>query len=442
MIPANFPLVPPSQRMQIFSVVDDGNVWSKWKLSKDPNLTANANDDWSHWHSLGNGGMPLHPPVVVGYLPDQRMQIFAIDEQGNLWSNWKLTTDPSSGWNGWSNMGNGFSTGLFGVGYLPDLRMQIFAVGSDGTVRSNWKLTTDPSSGWNGWVSLGQASVTDPNAGETTILSLNSPSVGYLPDQRMQIFATSTQPVELSAEGHWVRGGYQVWSKWKLTTAPDSGWSENWVNVGNPEGIYQMGVVVGYLKDQRMQIFALGTGADVNGGIVLTDWKLTTDPNSGWNGWSNQLDYEGWPGYPPEIPVIFPLATGYLPDQTMQLFVLANDGNVYCKLTTDPSSNLDDWINLGNPEESMGGYISVGYLPDQRMQIFEIGIDSNIYSKVQAITAPATPVQKSSSSPPFPVPVPTSHGWTDWENLGNYGASPGFFGPGSPASVSIGYLPG
>jgi len=42
--------------------------------------------------------------ITAGDLEDGRIQVFAIDSNGNIESRWKETSDPNSGWTGWSSM--------------------------------------------------------------------------------------------------------------------------------------------------------------------------------------------------------------------------------------------------------------------------------------------------------------------------------------------------
>jgi len=90
--------------------------------------------------------------IISGDLEDGRMQVFAIDGGGQIFSRWKISTDPSSGWTGWSH----FQTPPHGVtsiglGYLSDKRIQLVATDSLGNPVSCWKTSTDPNAGWTGW---------------------------------------------------------------------------------------------------------------------------------------------------------------------------------------------------------------------------------------------------------------------------------------------------
>jgi hypothetical protein len=93
--------------------------------------------------------------IFVVPLADGRLQYFAIDTNFQLWSQWKETTDPNSGWT---------SLALFQMppinqvvkicgAQLPDGRVQLFAIDTDRATWSCWK-TGDASSGWSEWTAF------------------------------------------------------------------------------------------------------------------------------------------------------------------------------------------------------------------------------------------------------------------------------------------------
>ncbi len=90
--------------------------------------------------------------TAAGDLEDGRIQVFAIDGNGQIESRWKETTQPSSAWTPWSAFQTpaGGATTL-AVGYLSDKRMQLFATLKNGNTASCWKTTTDPNSAWTPW---------------------------------------------------------------------------------------------------------------------------------------------------------------------------------------------------------------------------------------------------------------------------------------------------
>jgi hypothetical protein len=85
-----------SGQIQVFAIQSNGQIESRWKQTTDPD------SGWTPWSSFQtpSGGVTS---IGVGYLSDTRMQLFATDVQGNIWSCWKTTTSPSASWTAWSS---------------------------------------------------------------------------------------------------------------------------------------------------------------------------------------------------------------------------------------------------------------------------------------------------------------------------------------------------
>jgi hypothetical protein len=90
--------------------------------------------------------------IAAGDLPDGRIQVFAIQANGQIESRWKTSADPNSGWTQWSSFQSpGGAVTSIAVGYLSDKWIQLFATKADGSVVSCWKVSTDPNAGWTPW---------------------------------------------------------------------------------------------------------------------------------------------------------------------------------------------------------------------------------------------------------------------------------------------------
>lgn len=81
-------------RLQVWVVDQGGNLLSRWKLTIDPNA------DWTGW-SVFPGPAPL-VSIAAAQLTDGRLQLFALDENGGTWTTCKPTTDPEAVWTSWS----------------------------------------------------------------------------------------------------------------------------------------------------------------------------------------------------------------------------------------------------------------------------------------------------------------------------------------------------
>jgi len=378
----NFQISNVPGRMQIFGVGVDYNLYTKWKNTTDPNAS------WSDWASMGGGtsGIANDTTASIGYLPDGRMQLFCVGNDTNIYSIWKVTTDPNAAWSEWASMG-GRPGGGIAVGYLPDQRMQIFFSRFGENMYSAWKTSTDSDSPWSDWVSLGNPAVQTLGC-----------AIGYLPDGRMQMFV-------IGADGI-------VYSIWKTTTDPDSPWSD-WESIGTIPGgdknapggsLPTSELTIGYLPDGRMQMFVVGH--DHN---LYSIWKITTDPNAAWSEWANM----GRPGGTS----LNNVSLGYLPDGRMQLFAADSTGTVNSiwKKTAEPDASWSDWSNMGGGTDGIS-FTTIGYLPDGRMQLFATALGYALYSIWKKTTAP------------------DAH-WSDWESMGSMP------GGGIPDGVTVGYLP-
>ncbi|MFF9775084.1 hypothetical protein ACF1HJ_15680 [Streptomyces sp. NPDC013978] len=133
-------------RPQVFAGSNHG-LFTRWKVSEHPDA------GWTDWQQFDFD----HGRVVslaAAPLTDERPQIFAVSEGGELWSTWKVTTDPSAAWADWTKF-NGLpgSARSVGVATLTDGRPQI-VVGTDNGSVSSWKVSTHPDDAWSEWSSF------------------------------------------------------------------------------------------------------------------------------------------------------------------------------------------------------------------------------------------------------------------------------------------------
>jgi hypothetical protein len=80
--------------------------------------------------------------------------------------------------------------------------IQVFAILNNGQIETRWKVSsTDPNSTWTPW-----SNFQTPSGGVTCICS------GYLPDTRVQLFATDVKGNTWSC---WKTGGFgATWTPW------------------------------------------------------------------------------------------------------------------------------------------------------------------------------------------------------------------------------------
>jgi hypothetical protein len=165
----------------------------------------------------------------------------------------------------------------------------------------------------------------------------------------------------------------QIISRWKETAHPNSGWT-GWSNFQTPPGGVSS-ICVGYLSDKRMQLFA--TGAQ---GGAFSCWKTTTDPNAPWTAWS-AFDGTG----------LRFVAAGDLEDGRIQVFGIQTNGQIMSrwKETADPNSGWTCWSNFQTPSRGVSS-ICVGYLSDKRMQLFATDAQGDTISCWKMTTDPSS----------------------------------------------------
>jgi hypothetical protein len=244
-----------------------GGLLTTWKTSPAPNAP------WVAWSDFlaEAGAIPAGvAQVAVGRLPDGRLELWAVDRAGGLFTTWKTSSSANASWAGWTDFiaeAGAVPAGVaqVAVAPLPDGRLELWATDGSGGLLTTWKLTTNPNAGWTPWADfLGEAG--EIQAGVARV------AVAQLPDQRLELWVTD-------------RAGALLTS-WKLTADPNADWVP-WADFlaeagAIPAGVSQ--VTVAALSDERLQLWAV----DSAGGLFTT-WKLTTNPNAGWTPWTNFL---------------------------------------------------------------------------------------------------------------------------------------------------------
>jgi hypothetical protein len=131
------------RRIDMFGVGADGGMLHRWM--DEPAVGA---PQWSGWHSLGDSNF-VSPPAAVAREAN-RLDVFAVDEEGAMQHNW---------WDGqewhpsWLSLGGIFTSAPAAVSWDPH-RIDVFGVGGDGAMFHNWLDVG--SSQWAGWHSLGR----------------------------------------------------------------------------------------------------------------------------------------------------------------------------------------------------------------------------------------------------------------------------------------------
>src|SRR5271157_1305225 len=228
----------PDGRLQIWVVDIHSQLWSAWKLTKDPD------SQWSAFSKFETPPCGASPGIAVAPLPDGRLQIWVstgLTGGPQLWSAWKLTKDPDSQWSAFSQFetppGGPYEFEGMAVAPLPDGRLQIWVLDNAYQLWSASKLTKDPDSQWSAFSQFEMPPV--------SLSFVPEIDVAPLPDGRLQIWVLDNAD--------------QLWSAWMLTKDPDSQWSAFSQFETPPDGAYgeTQAIAVAPLPDGRLQIWVI-----------------------------------------------------------------------------------------------------------------------------------------------------------------------------------------
>jgi hypothetical protein len=331
--------------------------------------------------------------MFAGSLSDGRIQLFQ-PKSGTLWTCWKVTADPNSGWTSWSpfpipidcnGVGNGGAAALannitviFVPNYFPGAPQLDGYVGGP-SLSFSQKLTADSHSGWSLFGRPGgpDPAYSPPTDGEAPVAGIRYVTAAVRADDRIQVFyeyyEATVQTMNLGV-GWW--NSDNLVSSTQMSADPDI--RNEWpaladYSLGNPPIENQPTVVS--LPDGRLQIF---TPDDL--GEVFTYWM--TDPEgSHWTGEAMR------PPTGPNPPIGPPsLAATRRADRRAQLWaawseVTANEGTyTRWKASQDPSAPWTDWELFSKPLPGGTKDLVVAPLSDGRLQLWFVMEDGSIYS--------------------------------------------------------------
>ncbi len=330
-------------RLEVFAVGETGGAEIRVALC---HIWQTAvNNGWSQWKSLGvlTADKRFWSSSAIAPSADGRLELF-MQYGGTLRHIWQ--TAPSSGWSNWKSYGA--PPGVILGGYRPALaasadgRLELFAVGDDRQLWHIWQ--TAPNNGWSEWTSHGSP------PGGLEFPCVIAPSK----DGRLEVFC-------IGNDG-------QLWHIWQ--TALNNGWSD-WTSHGKPPGIELKPVVpaIAPSADGRLELFVIGKDK--------TLWHIwQTAPNNGWSDWASH------PGVEIELngPQVAASADGRL-----ELFAVGVDGALWHIWQTAPNNGWSDWKSHGRPPNPEGGLLTLWGSPglshsaDGRLELFVVANNSELW---------------------------------------------------------------
>jgi hypothetical protein len=106
--------------------------------------------------------------------------------------------------------------------------------------------------------------------------------------------------------------------------------------------------------------------------------------NGNWQGWQAMAGV-GAPNFAAKG-----VAMAGMPDDTMQMIAIGNDGNLYHTIRNDTSGVWQDWIPMAGADGAanfQASIVSMTGLDDGTMQVVAVGNDGNIYHNIRQSTA-------------------------------------------------------
>ena len=129
-------------RIEVYCRFADGAMQRNWQ-----NGTI-VGTSWNGWSAVG--GSTAYD-LAIGRTPDFLEHVFSRESSGQITRRWQTTTDGAFGS---SQSLAGLSIGVPIVGHNEDGRLQVFAFQSDGKVWSKWQQV---GGGWSSWTAFGSA---------------------------------------------------------------------------------------------------------------------------------------------------------------------------------------------------------------------------------------------------------------------------------------------
>ncbi len=368
-----------SDRLELWAVDAQGRLFTTWKSTTDPNAS------WVPWEDF-LAEVPLSAQVsqvAAASLPDGRLELWAVDAQGRLFTTWKSTTDLNASWVPWEDflaeVPLSAQVSQVSVAPLADGRLELWAVDAQGRLFTTWKSTTDPNASWVPWE--------DFLAEVPLSAQVSQVSVAPLADGRLELWAVDAQG--------------RLFTTWKSTADPNASWVPWEDFLGEvPLSAQVSQVAAAPLSDGGLELWAVDAQ-----GRLFTTWKSTTDPNASWVPWQDFLA---------EVPLsaqVSQVAAAPLSDGRLELWAVDAQGRLFTtwKSTTGPNASWVPWEDFLTEVPPPGSFVNAHAAGWRVMDINGDGRSDLVFLSVSAYTSP-TSVSVYNL-------VSSGHGWTEQQGM-------------------------
>jgi len=225
-------------RLEVFRIDEDGQLRHRWQKE--------SNGDWIPWSSLGGN---LLPGLAVTTNIDGEMCVFAVERGSNAVMYIRQAAPNGHAWSGWTNLGEALQPPIT-VGVDQDRRLQVFGVSvRGGTVKHIWQ--TDAHGGWSSWADMGQKLQPGLEAARNR-------------DGRLELFGVSAENNALM----------HCWQRQANEPANFC----DWTSLG---GSIETGFAVGQNVRGMLEVFAVRTGEHT----VARTFQSSPSRSEKWSGW-------------------------------------------------------------------------------------------------------------------------------------------------------------
>lgn len=132
---------------QLYIVGDNGLPYTRRRLSTTPYA------GWGVWQALASPGSVSYERVTAVRRADGTQQLFLVSTTGALYTLWQTSATPGSAWTAVSGFGQAGLPAIVDIdaAWTEDERIQLFAVDANGDLWTRQSLTVIPDEGWTDW---------------------------------------------------------------------------------------------------------------------------------------------------------------------------------------------------------------------------------------------------------------------------------------------------